>query len=369
MTYSTIKRPPEKRSAQIRLFCLGKCVARSDNKLSLVICGPSSCPPVQRPPENNPCKSVLSVLSAYQVIAIQRPPSESFNPCPNNYKYHLSSSRNVAKQVITSSEIERFAYCPYSWWLSREGVKGEGDAIKQGVEDHHDLEAGLDLIKEVDQQAGVAEKGLIGFNSGTIILALIGITVLTLGFFGNEESSHLGAILIIFGLVWTLFASFYLYTYLTRTDVSMTLRASHGVPAGEIEFSDKIRAPSYFSEKYMLSGKPDYVIKKGDDYIPVEMKTGRVPRGPFFSHILQVVAYCILIEENFGKPPPHGILDYTDHTQHKIDYDQKGKDLVLSKLDEMREMLDGLKEPYRNHNRPGKCHNCSRRAHCPKRLD
>jgi len=275
----------------------------------------------------------------------------------------------VEKKVITSSEIERFAYCPYSWWLSREGVKGEGDAIKQGVEDHHDLEASLEMIKEVDEAAGVAEKGLIGFNSGTIILALIGITVLTLGFFGNEESSHLGAILIIFGLFWTLIASFYLYTYLTRTDVSMTLRASHGVPSGEIEYSDKIRAPSYFSEKYMLSGKPDYVIKKGEEYIPVEMKTGRVPRGPFFSHIIQVVAYCILIEETYNRAPPHGILEYADHQQHPIDYDEKGKELVIEKLDEMRSMLTGDKKPYRNHNRKGKCRNCSRRAHCPVRLD
>jgi len=274
----------------------------------------------------------------------------------------------VAKKVITCSEIERFAYCPYSWWLSREGVKGEGEAIKQGVEDHHDLEASLEMIKEVDKAAGVAEKGLIGFNSGTIILALLGITVLTIGFLGNDESSHLGAIIIIFGLIWTLFASFYLYEYLTRTDVSMTLRASHGIPSGEIEYSDKIRAPSYFSEKYMLSGKPDYVIKKGEDFIPVEMKTGRVPRGPFFSHIIQVVAYCMLIEENHGKQPPHGILEYADHIQHPIEYDEKGKQLVFEKLNEMHEMLEGKKKPYRNHNRKGKCRNCSRRAPCPEKL-
>jgi CRISPR-associated exonuclease Cas4 len=274
----------------------------------------------------------------------------------------------VEKKVITSSEIERFAYCPYSWWLSREGVRGEGDAIKQGVEEHHDLEKSLDLIKEVDIAAGEAETGLIGFNSGTIILALLGIMVLTLGFLREEESSSLGAIIIIFGLVWTLIASFYLYQYLTRTDVSMTLRASHGVPAGQIEFSDKIRAPSYFSEQYMLSGKPDYVIKKGDDYIPVEVKTGRVPRGPFFSHIVQVVAYCMLVEDHFERAPPHGILEYSDHIQHPIEYDEKGKAMVMEKLDEMREMLNGEKKPYRNHNRKGKCINCSRRGSCPVRL-
>ena len=287
---------------------------------------------------------------------------------PNKHIYNLSFPPDVARKVITCSELERFAYCPYSWWLSREGVRGEGEALKQGVEDHHDLEEGLEMIKEADMAAGVAEKGLVGFNFGTIILALIGITILFVGIFGKEESSNLGAILLIFGLIWSLIAAFYLYDYLTRTDVSMTLRASHGVPTGEIEYSDKIKAPSYFSEEYMLSGKPDYIIKKGEDYIPVEIKTGRIPRGPFFSHILQVVAYCLLIEERYGKAPPCGILEYADHKLHRIDYDEKGKELVFSKLDEMREMLAGGKKPYRNHNRRGKCHNCSRRGHCPVRL-
>lgn len=293
-----------------------------------------------------------------------------FQYIPNNYKYHLSFIQIVGKKVITSSEIERFAYCPYSWWLSREGVRGEGEAIKQGVEDHHDLEESLVMIKEVDEAAGVAEKGLVGFNSGTIILALLGITVMTVGVVGrgDEESSLLASVLIIFGLIWTLIASFYLYEYLNRTDVSMTLRASHGVPSGEIEYSDKIRAPSYFSEKYMLSGKPDYVIRKGEDYIPVEVKTGRVPKGPFFSHIVQVVAYCILVEETYGKMPPHGILEYSDHVQHPIEYDEKGKDMVLGMLADMRTMVAGEKEPYRNHKRKGKCLNCSRRAHCPVKL-
>ncbi len=275
----------------------------------------------------------------------------------------------MGKKVITCSELERFAYCPYSWWLSREGVKGEGEAIKQGVENHHRLEEGLEMIKEMDDAAGIAEKGLVGFNIGTIVLAVLGLLIILVKLFGDEESASLGTIVIILGLIWLLMACFWLYDYLSRTNISMTLRASHGVPTGKIEYSDKIRAPSYFSENYMLSGKPDYVLRKGDDHIPVEIKTGRVPRGPLFSHILQVVAYCLLMEDEHGSQPPYGIVEYADQIQHRIDYDEKGKDLVLSKLDEMREMLDGYKKPYRNHNRKGKCRNCSRKEACPFRLD
>src|SRR5437879_12680200 len=70
----------------------------------------------------------------------------------------------------------------------------------------------------------------------------------------------------------------------------------------------------FVSKKHGLSGRPDAIVMDGDHHIPVELKTGRVPRGPLFSHILQVVAYCVLLEEEFGKPPQDGILPHGDRT-------------------------------------------------------
>jgi CRISPR-associated exonuclease Cas4 len=96
------------------------------------------------------------------------------------------------------------------------------------------------------------------------------------------------------------------------------------------------------------------------------LKTGRVPRGPLFSHILQVVAYCVLVEEEYGKPPPYGIIRYGD-TAFEIEYNPDQRSLLLQKLKEMRlAMAKG--EAHRNHNRVGKCIHCSRRGVCPERL-
>src|SRR2546428_13842056 len=104
----------------------------------------------------------------------------------------------------------------------------------------------------------------------------------------------------------------------------------------------------------------------GEHHIPVELKTGRVPRGPLFSHILQVAAYCVLLEEESGKAPPYGIIRYGE-TSFAIEYNDDQKKLVLQKPAEMRTAIT-TGEAHRNHNRPGQCHHCSRRSGSPERL-
>ncbi len=122
----------------------------------------------------------------------------------------------------------------------------------------------------------------------------------------------------------------------------------------------------FVSKLHGLSGRPDAVVMDGDHHIPVEIKTGRVPRGPLFSHILQVVAYCVLLEEEYGKAPPYGVIRYGE-TNYEIEYNDDQKKLLLQKLAEMRASI-AKGEAHRNHTRPGKCVHCSRRGVCPERL-
>jgi len=122
----------------------------------------------------------------------------------------------------------------------------------------------------------------------------------------------------------------------------------------------------FVSKKHGLSGRPDAVVMDGEHHIPVELKTGRVPRGPLFSHILQVVAYCVLLEDEYGRAPPYGIIRYGE-TAFEIEYNEDQKKLLLQKLAEMRLAIT-KGEAHRNHSRPGKCIHCSRRAGCSERL-
>ena len=178
----------------------------------------------------------------------------------------------------------------------------------------------------------------------------------------------LGDIVEIVALAWLIGASFFLQRSLIHAELAQEFREKYGASAGDVSYVDHpdTATKAFASERFGLRGKPDYVVSVGEHMIPVEVKTGRTPRGPLFSHILQVAAYCLLVEETTGKAPPHGIIRY-EGASHEIEYNQDLKKLVVGKLEEMRTSL-AKGGAHRNHNRPGKCLHCSRRTDCPERL-
>lgn len=168
-------------------------------------------------------------------------------------------------------------------------------------------------------------------------------------------------------LAWLVGASFFLYRSMHSVQVARSTREKYRVRGDVVYLDSATEKPKLFvSKKYGLSGRPDAVVMDGNHHVPVELKTGRVPRGPLFSHILQVAAYCVLLEEEYGAAPPYGIIRYGD-VNFEIEYNEDQRNLVLRKLADMRlALLKG--EAHRNHSRPGKCVHCSRRAACPERL-
>lgn len=65
------------------------------------------------------------------------------------------------------------------------------------------------------------------------------------------------------------------------------------------------------SDSLMISGKPDYIFKRGSDLIPVELKSSTVMM-PQEKDIMQLAVYFVLIEENFGIRPHNGRLVYAN---------------------------------------------------------
>jgi CRISPR-associated exonuclease Cas4 len=116
-----------------------------------------------------------------------------------------------------------------------------------------------------------------------------------------------------------------------------------------------------------LVGKPDYLIEQKDGMIvPVELKSGRAPEEPHDGHVLQLAAYCLLVEENYGIRPDFGIIQYKDRA-FAVDYTEELEDDLLDLLEEMREGL--LEEDLeRDHNDWRKCAKCGVRGHCYQRL-
>lgn len=140
-------------------------------------------------------------------------------------------------------------------------------------------------------------------------------------------------------------------------------KMKHGIQDGKITYSDlNTPAKPLFSKRHRLSGKPDYIIKKNNHYIPVEVKTGehyKIQKN----HVFQLATYCQLLEDNYGGFVPYGILVYNTDQQYKIPFDPKLRFELESSIKKMRHLLK-TGDVTRNHNDSHRCKSCSMRIYC-----
>lgn len=275
----------------------------------------------------------------------------------------------MPKQIISASEMERYGYCPLSWYLDLRGIDAEGDEVNTGVEKHKvigDSLKNLLVEEEKSKETSTTLMTIVGLIMTVVTIALIILWVST-----DVLRQNMGVILLIIGIGWMLIAAFFLYKLLLSTEKIDQLRDDYNLGEETIETPDGLteETPILKSRKYNLAGRPDYMIKENDLRIPVEVKTGRRPKAPFFSHVLQIGAYCLLSEETFRTSPSHGQIRYGFESKpHNVEWEPKLKTLVLEKIEEMNDILKGRTKAHRNHKRVGKCNNCSRRKGCPERL-
>jgi CRISPR-associated exonuclease Cas4 len=111
---------------------------------------------------------------------------------------------------------------------------------------------------------------------------------------------------------------------------------NHGVLNWERVYADTESRPGevLYSKTLNLVGKPDYLVKKGDMIFPVEIKSGKTPNTPYESHTMQLMAYCLLVEENFGIRPTGGYLKYPER-EFRIAYTDQAKQSLYKLVEEI----------------------------------
>lgn len=334
-----------------------------------------------------------------------------------------AAAENVPREdYISAGDLEKYSYCPLSWWFSlKKEVSNE--SLEQGITSHRQIEEQLSSVREKEGGAKRFGDMIMYISMAATVVSLIGISftplfpdpavisrillilsllwILAASYFlyraetsmKSEHKHTYQRLILIFALVsvvialnsvtllhvdeimsytleilsllWLMGASYFLYFELKYESMATKTREAVGVEE-EITYNDGGDAGLLISNRYGLTGRPDYIIIRDEAHIPVELKTGRVPKGPFFSHIMQVGAYCILVEEAYGEAPPYGIVRYGER-EFEVDYTDDLKSLVLQKIEEMR-AAEKTGDVHRNHNRPGKCRSCSRREICPEAL-
>ncbi len=158
----------------------------------------------------------------------------------------------------------------------------------------------------------------------------------------------------------------FLYIARKHTKHATQTRTHHHIPQGKITYTDlnKPNKPLY-SRRYHLAGKPDYIIQTPDGIIPVEYKSG-AHTTPKKNHILQLAAYCHLIEEHTRTFVPYGMLVY-DQQNHKIPFNPQLRFELETTIKEMQKSHHHNTIQL-NHNEPHKCKHCSIQQYCTLKL-
>jgi len=143
------------------------------------------------------------------------------------------------------------------------------------------------------------------------------------------------------------------------------------LPEGRVIFSDSGtwygQDEPLYSSNLRLVGKPDFLVEQNDGtIIPVEVKSGGAPTDLYDNHIMQLGAYCILVDEVYGVRPTHGILQYRDRA-FAVDFTVELEDEVFDIIALMRsEMFEP--ELSRDHEDRFRCQGCSMHHVCDESL-
>jgi CRISPR-associated exonuclease Cas4 len=139
-----------------------------------------------------------------------------------------------------------------------------------------------------------------------------------------------------------------------------------GLPEGELVYEDAngLGEP-LSSSNYPLVGKPDYVVKLADGRpVPIELKLNvHDVTAPHSNHMIQLAAYCLILEDYFVQAPTHGILRYADR-EFTVEYTPALKKKVIRLLTEMARCNEQQPPPLAKQ-RVAKCRACTFQAICP----
>lgn len=142
------------------------------------------------------------------------------------------------------------------------------------------------------------------------------------------------------------------------------------LPPGQVVYSDTNRraiTEPITSRRLRLTGKPDYVYSLPDQAVPSEVKSYRAGRnGPRDRDVIQLLTYCVLIEDVWGATVTHGLIEYSDR-RFTIPYGPKQRRRVLELAEKIRRDRMAADVP-RDHCDAWKCGRCGYSETCGQAL-
>ncbi|AAM25185.1 MAG: CRISPR-associated protein Cas4 [Caldanaerobacter subterraneus] len=144
-----------------------------------------------------------------------------------------------------------------------------------------------------------------------------------------------------------------IYSIIEQRPFYRRMRRSIGFRGGKLIYVDKpqqvkgkgvVYGKLLKSEKYGLTGKPDYIYQVGDELVPIELKSSDAEDSPYFKDVMQLVAYFVIIEEEYQKRVKRGRIVYRNAMFEVYNRKYLRKEL-LKILEQMRKMEKGVYMP------------------------
>ena len=151
--------------------------------------------------------------------------------------------------------------------------------------------------------------------------------------------------------------------YLALRRLTRSERQGIGLEKGAVIAADDSRlgSPTLRSKRLGLVGRADHLLRSGNVVIPVEQKPGSRRVQP--SHVMQVAAQCMLVQEVYGVRPPYGLVVLAGGVQERVQFTPALERHLLETMAAMREMLATDLEPGPRWVAP-KCEACGFRQTC-----
>jgi CRISPR-associated exonuclease Cas4 len=146
----------------------------------------------------------------------------------------------------------------------------------------------------------------------------------------------------------------------------LILRRRTATLPGEVIYRDEPDAPTLVSQRHRLRGRPDYVTREKRGLVPVEVKSRALgDKGrPYDGERAQVLAYCLLAEEELGGPVSHGLIEYGDGKRVTVPFGDRERREISGLVAEMQ----AGQQPHRSHQQAARCRRCGFRSQCVEAL-
>jgi CRISPR-associated exonuclease Cas4 len=140
------------------------------------------------------------------------------------------------------------------------------------------------------------------------------------------------------------------------------------IPGRVIESDGPLARPARVlrSARYGVGGKPDLLIVEKGLIAPMELKPTRESDEPWLRDVVQLAAYCLLVEETYEHPAGYGYLGYANRT-FRIDFTDTMRATLLNTLRDLRADMDATRVS-RDHTDRRRCARCPLRPRCGESL-